>query len=156
MPKDLRLDDTDRKIVTLLAQDGRMSNAALAEACGIAQSTCLTRLRALRDSGVIRGFHAEVDLAALGYALQALVSVRLAGHGRDQIGRFRALATELPGVLAVYHVTGQTDYLLHVAVPDADALRDFVLDHLVTRSSIAHAETSLIFEHIRGVGITAG
>jgi DNA-binding Lrp family transcriptional regulator len=56
-------------------------------------------------------------------------------------------------VLAVYHVSGQTDYLLHVAVRDAEDLRDFVLDHVVTQSEVAHAETSLIFEHIRGTGV---
>nr|WP_245563453.1 Lrp/AsnC family transcriptional regulator [Longispora albida] len=153
MPKDLRLDSTDRKLLALLARDGRMSNAALAEACGIAASTCLTRLRALRDQGVIRGFHADVDLAALGFALQAMVSVRLAAHGRAQVDSFRGTAARLPGVLAVYHVTGQTDYLLHVAVPGAESLRDFVLDHLLTRPEVAHAETSLIFEHIRGDGV---
>jgi len=147
------LDETDQRLLSLLATDGRMSNAALAEHLGIAPSTCLMRLRSLTERGVIRGFHADVDLGALGLPLQAMVAVRLAVHSRDQVERFRAVAPGLPGVLAVYHVSGQTDYLLHVAVADAESLRNLVLDHVVTLPEVAHAETSLIFEHVRAVGL---
>jgi DNA-binding Lrp family transcriptional regulator len=149
-PAPTGLDALDRRLVALLSEDGRAPNAALAEALGVAPSTCLTRLRSLRDHGVIRGFHADVDLARVGLPIQAMVSVRLAVHHRDRVAAFRAVAPGLPGVVAVYHVTGPVDYLLHVAVADADALRDFVLDHVVSRAEVAHAETSLIFEHVRG------
>jgi DNA-binding Lrp family transcriptional regulator len=127
-----------------------MPNAALAALLGVAPSTCLSRVRALRDKGVIRGFHADLDLARLGRPIQAMVAVRLAEHSREQVDRFRALAPTLPGVIAVYHVTGPVDYLLHVAVSTAAALRDLVLDQVVSLPEVAHAETSLIFEHVRG------
>lgn len=145
-----QLDDMDRQLIALLAADGRMPNAALAEAVGLAPSTCLARVRTLRERGIILGFHAELDLAKLGRPIQALVSVRLASHARDQVDRFQHAAPALPGVLSVYHVTGSTDYLLHVAVADPHALRDLVLDHVVALPEVAHAETSLIFEHVRG------
>jgi len=144
------LDELDRRIIDLLSTDGRMANAALAEAVGVAPSTCLTRLRSLRERGVIRGFHADLDLRLLGRPIQAMVSVRLAAHDREAVDRFRAIAPRLPGVLSVYHVTGSTDYLLHVAVSDPAALRDVVLDRVVALPEVAHAETSLIFEHVRG------
>ncbi|GGJ97309.1 hypothetical protein GCM10010123_29140 [Pilimelia anulata] len=144
------LDALDRALVRLLVADARTPNAALAAALGIAPSTCLARVRALRERGVLRGYHAEVDLASLGRPLQAMVAVRLARHERGQVARFRSRAQSLPGVLALYHVTGRTDYLLHVAVADADALRDFVTDALLGEPDVAHAETSLIFEHLRG------
>ncbi|TWD80445.1 AsnC family transcriptional regulator [Kribbella amoyensis] len=162
MPKDRRtpgpapralpgaLDDVDLELVRLLTADGRMPNNALAEATGIAPSTCLARVRALRDRGVIRGFHADVDLAALGRPLQAMIAVRLGVHSRDEAERFRAQAPSLPGVLALFHVSGANDYLLHVAAESPDALRDFVLDHLTADPAVSHAETSLIFEHLRG------
>jgi len=149
-PRPDRLDDLDRRLVELLAADGRMPNSALAAAVGIAPSTCLTRVRALRERGVIRGFHADLDLAQLGRPIQAMVAVRLVSHSREQVDRFRTLAPTLPGVLAVFHVTGSTDYLLHVAVSDAQALRDLVLDRVLSLPEVAHAETSLIFEHVRG------
>jgi DNA-binding Lrp family transcriptional regulator len=77
------LDDVDRRLLELLAADARISNARLAAAVGVAPSTALARVRALRSRGVIRGFHAEVDLAALGRPLQALVAIRLSVHSRE-------------------------------------------------------------------------
>jgi DNA-binding Lrp family transcriptional regulator len=144
------LDEVDRILVGLLTADGRMPNNALAEAAGIAPSTCLTRVRSLRERGVIRGFHADVDLAALGQPLQALIAIRIGAHSRDEIDRFRTKVPGLPGVLSLFHVSGANDYLLHVSAATPDALREFVLDHLTADPAVSHAETSLIFEHVRG------
>jgi DNA-binding Lrp family transcriptional regulator len=147
------VDDIDRAILELLAADARITNQRLADRIGVAPSTALSRLRALRERGVIRGFHAELDLAALGRPLQALIAVRLAVHAREQIDAFTAAVRELPGVLMVFHLAGATDYLVWVAARDAQDLRDFVVDHLATHSAVSHAETSLIYEHSRGPGL---
>ena len=90
--------------------------------------------------------------AALGRPLQALIAVRLAVHDREQIDAFTAAVRSLPGVLMVFHLTGVTDYLVWVAAADAQDLREFVVDHLATHPAVAHAETSLIYEHRRGPG----
>jgi DNA-binding Lrp family transcriptional regulator len=147
------LDDIDRAILELLAADARITNQRLAERVGVAPSTALTRLRALRERGVIRGFHAELDLAALGRPLQALIAVRLVVHAREQIDAFTSAVRELPGVLMVFHLAGATDYLVWVAARDAQDLREFVVDHLATHPAVSHAETSLIYEHSRGPGL---
>jgi DNA-binding Lrp family transcriptional regulator len=147
------VDAIDRAILELVAADARITNQRLADQVGIAPSTALARLRSLRERGVIRGFHAEVDLAAIGRPLQALIAVRLAVHAREQIEAFTAAVRGLPGVLMVFHLTGVTDYLVWVAAADAQDLREFVVDHLATHPSVAHAETSLIYEHRRGPGI---
>ena len=155
MPKDPQplLDTIDRALLEALAEDARVTNQALAERVGVAPSTALSRLRALRSRGVIKGFHTEVDLAALGRPLQALIAVRLAVHAREQIDAFSEATGELPGVLMVFHLTGVTDYLIWVAAADAQDLREFVVDHLASHPSVAHAETSLVYEHRRGPGI---
>jgi DNA-binding Lrp family transcriptional regulator len=147
------LDDVDRAILEALSLDARLPNNRLAERVGVAPSTCLARLRALRAAGVVQGFHAEIDLAALGRPLQAMIAVRLTVHAREQIDAFTAAVRALPGVLSVFHMTGQTDYLVWVAAADAQDLREFVVDHLATHPAVAHAETSLIYEHVRGPGI---
>jgi DNA-binding Lrp family transcriptional regulator len=147
------VDDIDRAILELLAADARITNQRLAERVGVAPSTALNRLRALRERGVIRGFHAELDLAALGRPLQALIAVRLAVHAREQIDAFTSAVRRLPGVLMVFHLAGATDYLVWVAARDAQDLREFVVDHLATDPAVAHAETSLIYEHSRGPGL---
>jgi DNA-binding Lrp family transcriptional regulator len=155
MPNDSlkAIDRVDAAILEALAADARISNQRIAERVGIAPSTSLARLRALRARGVIRGYHAEVNLAALGRPLQALIAVRLAVHAREQIDAFTTAVSELPGVLMVFHLTGVTDYLVWVAAADPQDLRGFVVDHLVTHPAVAHAETSLIYEHRRGPGI---
>lgn len=147
------VDAVDRAILGVVAEDARITNQRLAERVGVAPSTALARLRSLRSRGVIRGFHAEVDLAALGRPLQALIAVRLAVHAREQIDAFTDAVRQLPGVLMVFHLTGVTDYLVWVAAADAQDLREFVVDHLATHPSVSHAETSLIYEHRRGPGI---
>src|ERR1051325_3428602 len=147
------VDAVDRAMLELLANDARINNQRMGERVGIAPSTAVARLRSLRERGVIRGFHAEVDLAALGRPLQALIAVRLAVHARDQIDDFTNAVRQLPGVLMVFHLTGVTDYLVWVAAADAQDLREFVVDHLATHPSVSHAETSLIYEHRRGPGV---
>ena len=147
------IDAIDRRILEEVAANGRITNQRLADRAGVAPSTALARLRSLRERGVIRGFHAEVDLAVLGRPLQALIAVRLTVHAREQIDAFTTAVQGLPGVLMVFHLSGVTDYLVWVAAADAQDLREFVVDHLATHPAVAHAETSLIYEHQRGPGI---
>ncbi len=145
-----RLDAVDAALVAALAEDGRRSNAALARAVGVAESTCADRVRGLRERGVVRGIHADIDPAAVGLGVEAMVALRFAGHTREEVEAFRDAAVSVPGVLAVYNTSGANDYLVHVAAAGADALRDLVLDHLATRPGVVHVETSLIFEATRG------
>lgn len=143
------LDRIDFAILEHLQNDARLSNKELAGRVGLAPSSCLERVRRLLGSGVLRGFRAEVNPRALGVALEALVFVRLARHARKPVGAFRRHCLELAETLAVYHVAGQYDFIVHVAVRDADHLRDLTLDAFTTRAEVAHLETHLIFEHAR-------
>ena len=147
-PEPASLDDVDRALLRHLAADARITNAALAEAVGIAPSTCLSRVRSLRERGVIRGYHADVDAAAVGLPLQAMISVRLQSDARDRLGEFLGLVRRLPAVRDVYFVAGADDYLLHVATAGSGALRDLVAT-LNGHRDVAGTVTSLIFEHIR-------
>jgi DNA-binding Lrp family transcriptional regulator len=144
----VNLDETDRVILRELARDARLPNNTLAQRAGIAPSTCLTRVRALRERGVIRGYHADVDPVALGLPLQAMVAVRLQAGSRGHIRQFVAGVTMLPEVLNVFFLAGKDDFLLHVAAASAEALRDFI-EALSGNADVAYTETSLIFEHIR-------
>lgn len=149
----MALDRIDYGIVTALQNNARLSNKELAALVGLSPSTCLERVRKLRASGVLRGFHADVDPAALGIGLQALIAVRLQQHTRQLVEGFRAHALALPEVVAVYHVAGVTDFLVHVAVRDSDHLRNLAMDAFTSRPEVAQIETSLIFECTRAAGI---
>lgn len=148
----VELDAVDRRIIQELVNDARISNAMLAQKSGIAPSTALLRTRALIERGVLTGYHAEVSLPALGRSVQALISVKLRVHDRVQIDRFTEKMPRLPEVLSMFHVSGATDYLLHIAVGSTEALRDWVLDNLATDESVGHTETTLVFGHHKGLG----
>ncbi|MGY6517186.1 MAG: Lrp/AsnC family transcriptional regulator [Lysobacteraceae bacterium] len=145
----MQLDRTDFELLTLLRKNARMANKALAEAAGIAASTALERVRRLRAIGAIQGFHAEVAPAAVGIGLQAMVSIRLARHSRKVFDGFREHLLGLREVLALYHVAGSDDFLVHVGVRDSDHLRDFALGAFTERKEVDHIETRLIFEFRR-------
>jgi DNA-binding Lrp family transcriptional regulator len=140
------LDRIDHAIARALQNNARLSNKELAARVGLAPSSCLSRVRRLTARGVLRGFHAEIDPTALGIGLEALMTVRLTRHIRENFDSFRSYALTLAEVVSVYQVAGADDFLIHVAVRDADHLRDFVLDQVSTRPEVAHLETSLIFD----------
>jgi DNA-binding Lrp family transcriptional regulator len=143
------LDDVDRRLLRELAANARIPNNALAERVGIAPSTCLGRVRALRESGIIRGYHADVDPAALGRPIQAMISVRLQSHARGHIPDFMAKIARLPEVLNVFFLGGADDFHVHIAATSTDNLRDFVVVNLSGDPDVALTETNLIFDHIR-------
>ncbi len=143
-------DGIDRAILAELATDARLPNNALAQRVGIAPSTCLARVRALRSSGAIRGYHADIDPAALGFALQAMIAVRLQATARDQLRSFTDRIRTLPRVRSIYFLAGADDFLVHVVAENTAALRNFVLDQLSAHHEVALTETKLIFDHVQG------
>ncbi len=126
-----------------------MPNNALAERAGIAPSTCLGRVRALREAGVIRGYHADIDPVALGRPVQAMIAVRLQSHARGHIPDFMAKIAQLPEVLNVFFLAGADDFHVHIAAHSTDNLRDFVVVNLSGDPDVARTETNLIFDHVR-------
>lgn len=145
----MELDEIDRALVELLTEDSRMTNARLAERAGIAQSTCLARVRGLLARGVITGFTATIDPAAVDLRLQALISVAIRAGARQHISEFEADVTSLPEVVQCFFVGGSEDFVLHLAVRNSDELRDFVLEHLSAHPAVASTRTSVVFTHSR-------
>lgn len=144
------LEPLDARIVALLSADGRMTNAALADAIGVAPSTAHARVRSLVERGVIRGFHAALDQRALGRGLQAIIGVTLRpGARQESILAFVQDVRTRPEVIQVFFLGGADDFLVHIAVEDSSAVRTFVVDHLSGRQSVASTRTSLVFEYHR-------
>jgi len=143
------LDTVDHALLRELQEDARRSNRELAAAVHVSASTSSERVRALRADGVIRGYHADVALDALGRRVQALTAVTIRPPTRENIEAFRNWTATLPELVAVFVVSGSSDFLLHVAVADTDALYAFVIDRLTERPEIADVNTSVVYEHIR-------
>lgn len=148
-----QLDGTDRAILAALTIDGRMSNAALAARVGVAESTCAYRVKGLRDSGVIARIAAELDLAAMGRPIQALIRVHLSSHSRPHIDELFDRLVAIPGALSVAHVAGDNDFHLQVAVASPERLRDLILQHITSHPAVTKTETQLVFEVRQGTGV---
>ncbi len=140
------LDRIDRQILALLQKDARLSNKELAARVDLAPSSCLARRQRLKESGVLRGFHAFVDPQALGVGVQALIAVRLKQHSREKVRAFSRHILGLKEVVALYHVTGDMDFQVHVAVKNPDHLRDLALDAFTTRPEVESIHTALLFD----------
>ena len=147
------LDRTDIELLRLLRKNARLPNRTLAEKTGIAPSTALERVRRLRESGVLQGFHAEVLPAAIGIGLQVMVAVRMTRHSREFIDSFVIHMATRPEILAHYHVAGADDFLVHLVARDADHLRELTMSIFTEREEVAHIQTNLIFAFQRNTDL---
>ncbi len=150
-PQNIRVndevDEIDRSILSILGKNGRISNADLANQVGIAASTCLGRVRNLVQRKVIRSFAADIAPEALGLELQALISVSLRAGARANPASFMTAMREHPQVIQVFFLGGAEDFIVHIAVADSDAAREFVLDQLSNNASVATTRTNIVFDH---------
>ena len=143
------LDELDTAILRELQADARRTNRDIAAAVGVSPTTALDRTRSLRQRGVIRGARLDVDLARIGRPVQALIAVRIRPPARDTIERFRDWVSALPETIGVFVVSGDEDFLIHVAVADNQDLYAFVIDRLTQRPEVADVRTSVVYEHLR-------
>jgi len=139
----------DLLLLDHLQKNARMTNKDLAASVGIAESTCLERVRSLQERGVIKGWHAEVDLPAIGRSLRALIYVTLQPKTTESMHDFQTQVLAAPETVSVSMITGAHDFLVEVAVPDVDRLRHFVLDVITSRPDAMDTQSSLIYEQAR-------
>jgi DNA-binding Lrp family transcriptional regulator len=139
------LDKTDEQIIRLLQKNARLSNKQIAVEVGIAESTCSERMRKLHRKKIFFGFHAIVDSSKLGTNIEAMVAIKLTKNTKDQVDHFKNAMSLLPEVVNIYHLAGQIDFLLYIAVRDKNHLRDVVMDNL-TKDYVKSLETSLIYD----------
>jgi DNA-binding Lrp family transcriptional regulator len=143
----VELDEIDHELLRLLTANARMTNTDLAEAAGIAASTCITRVRSLVSRGVISSFNANINPAAIGLASQVLISVTLRAGARSHLADFMNEMRSLPEVIQVFFLGGAEDFIVHLAVRDNDHVREFVLENLSSNATVASTRTNMVFEH---------
>lgn len=148
----IELDSIDRALLLELQKDARQTNKAMAGNVGVAPSTCLERVRELQARGVVTGFHAEIDPAAIGRPMEAILSIRQRGEQREATSMLLADLANLPETIRVMALTGTTDFIVHVAVRDMNQMRDLVWG-LIERSEVGRVQSSLVFERVEGRGL---
>ncbi|WP_077402793.1 Lrp/AsnC family transcriptional regulator [Cellulophaga omnivescoria] len=141
----MKLDQKDIQILRLLQNNARLSNKELAAELNIAPSTCHERLKKLTQEGYFKEFNADLNLKKLGINIEVLVAVRLKRHEREIVNSFIKKLKSLDGIIRFYHLAGDTDFMLHVAVENSNSLRSFIMDELANFSYIDHIESSIIY-----------
>lgn len=140
------LDRTDIAILALLQNNARLSVKEIAAQVGLAASSTHGRIRQLREAGVLRGAHVDVDPKALGIGLEALFMIELSKHERGTVDRFLDDAVAVPEVRFAFLVTGRYDLVVHVVVRDMQHLKDLALDRFTNQPGVTRIETSIIFD----------
>lgn len=145
MPKQPKIDRTDRKMIRALQKNGRMTNLELAESVNLSPSPCLRRLRNLEKQKVIRGYSVDVNPAAYGLPVTIFVRIALDGHTGEIVGQFEAEVRKIPEVLECYVMTGAADYLLRVVASDLEDYERFVRQRLHKIGHIRSIDTSFVY-----------
>src|SRR5262245_45094494 len=151
MMPEIALDAIDRRILRELQTDGRMSNVELADRVGLSPSPCLRRVRRLQEAGVIRGYRALLDRAAVGLGLTAFVSVRIEGHHGERTLAVQEAIRALPEVVACWLVSGEADFLLEVVLPDLGAYERLLLGELARLPGVKDIRTSFAMREVKAV-----
>lgn len=146
----MTISSIDQAILAAVQENSRISNRELAARVGLAESTTHERLRRLVESGVITGFTAEVDPAALGRPMQALIAVQLRPQSAEVVTRFLDAVVDDPCVLDATVLSGEIDVLIRVAVASSEAIRTFAWQKVTSVPSVRSIQTHIVYEHRRG------
>ena len=145
----MQLDRYDRQILDLLQQDGRISNQDLADRISLSPSSCLRRLRALEESGLVRGYRALLDARKLGLSLMALIHISMDRHTPERFSHFEAAVEQIPQVLECLLITGQdADYQIKVIVRDMDAYQELLLNHINRIQGVTGVHSSFVLRRV--------
>lgn len=143
------IDQFDRKILSLLQTDGRLTNNELSERVNLSASQCSRRRQRLEEDGFIQGYSARLDRDRLGFPLVNIISVTLATHNRDNAHNFAELLSRLPEVQEAHALTGEMDYILKVVTPNLKSLADFVNDVLLPHESVRQVKTAIVLQTLK-------
>ncbi|ROP77169.1 DNA-binding Lrp family transcriptional regulator [Stenotrophomonas rhizophila] len=142
------MDITDQRILAELQKDGRLTVTELAERVGLSVSPCHRRVRALEQSGAIRGYRAELDPATLGLKFSALVFITLRDGDRRAVDAFEHAVADVPQVLQAQRLFGDPDYLLHVITRDLAAFRQLYDEHLSALPGVQRLTSTLVMKDV--------
>src|SRR3984957_8365963 len=148
MPRD-RIDQIGFRILKELQNDARLSNVELARRVNLSPSPCLARVRALERRGVITRYVALIDPIAVGLGLSVFIQVSLERQAEKTLEQFQSAVARFPEVVECYLMTGDSDYLLRVVVPDVQALEKFILNGLTKISGVANIRSSFALKQVK-------
>ncbi len=145
------LDSFDLKLLTALQEDGRLTNAELADRIGLSASQCSRRRIKLEESGIIQGYQARLDAERVGLPIMALVQVTLGTHSNDNAKKFAAFVDSVVEIQEAYAVTGESDYMLKVVVASLPDLARLISDTILVHPTVSHVKSSIVLSKLKSV-----
>jgi DNA-binding Lrp family transcriptional regulator len=139
----MKLDEIDRKILTELQNNGRITNVDLSKRVGISAPPCLRRVRALEEAGYILGYHAALDPRSLGFQVTVFAMVGLHSQAEADLKAFQSLANNWPMVRECHMLNGEIDFILKIVSPDLATFQTFLTEYLTSAPNVASVKTSL-------------
>ena len=147
----MAFDRIDRQILGHLQADGRMTNVDLAERVGLTAPPCLRRVRALEEAGVIRGYHADLDAARMGFPITVFAMVSLRSQAEPDLAAFEAHVAAIPEVRECHMLNGEIDFILKIVASDLRGFQEILTTHLTTAPNVASVKTSLTIRTAKSV-----
>jgi len=138
-----KLDEIDRKILSELQADGRMTNVELASRVGISAPPCLRRVRTLEEAGYIRGYHADVNPRELGFEVHVFAMVGLNSQAEADLSAFEKRCRDWPLVRECHMLNGEIDFILKIVSKDLQSFQEFLTSKLTPAPNVASVKTSL-------------
>ncbi len=145
------LDDIDRRLLAALQDNGRITNVDLAQRVGLTPPPCLRRVRTLEESGVIKGYHAELDASQLGYTITVFAMVSLKSQAEESLRQFEDHMRELPEVRECHMLNGEIDFILKIVSRDLQSFQEFLTSKLTPAPNVASVKTSLTIRTAKNV-----
>lgn len=144
-----KLDHTDKKIIQILQDEGRIANNELAKRIGLTTTPTLERVRRLEREGIIEGYSARINKESVERGFTAFVAVTLKVHQLNLLEEFTSAVQEIPEILACYHTTGDGDFLLHVVAKDTKDYEQLMRNKLTTLPDVERLHTSIVLNTIK-------
>ena len=146
------MDAMDRKMLAVLQEEGRISNAALAERLHLSPSPCLRRMRALEQDGVIAGYRAVLDREKLGIPMTVFVELKVDQHSDRTASAISEALNAAPEVISAHVVSGSADFLLEVAVPDLAGYEQLMFGTLLKLPNVSDVRSNFALRTVKAAG----
>ena len=149
----MSLDRIDRRIVTELQSDARLSNVELASRVGLSPSPCLRRVKRLEAEGLIEGYRAVLERGRVGLGFSVFIAVKIQEHANVKALAFERAITAMPEVIACHLVSGEADYHLEVVVPNLEHYQRFLVDKLLALPIVRDVRSNIAIQTLKVGGM---
>lgn len=145
----MKLDNIDRKILSILQENAKITNALLAKEVGLSPAPTLERVKKLEQSGLIQSYHAELDTSKIGLGVAVFLQASLQGSRKSLMDSFLEKIQSIPEVVECYHITGSSDFLIKILTKDIQTYNQFILEKLIDIEEVGNMQSMVVLSVLK-------